>query len=186
LVERDLDIISDMAEKHLIHVNLSFTTLDAALSRQLEPRATAPKRRLQTITTLRQANVPVNVLLAPVIPVLTDREMETILKTVSEHGAQSANYILLRLPLELVDLFKEWLQQHYPEKLNHVMQQIQQMRHGNYNDTGFESRGSGQGVMAKMIKQRFHLARHKYQLEQSLPILNRDLFQPHPVQIDLF
>ena len=114
-----------MAKKQLIHVNLSFTTLDTTLSRNLEPRATSPLRRLKTITTLKQAGVPVNILLAPVIPVLTDPEMETILQAVAQAGADTANYILLRLPLELVALFTEWLQQHYPDKANHVIQQIQ-------------------------------------------------------------
>jgi DNA repair photolyase len=113
-----------MAKRNLIHVNLSFTTLDPILSRQLEPRASSPKRRLQTINTLKKANVPVNVLLSTVIPVLTIPEMETILQAISESGAQSVDYILLRLPLELVAIFTEWLQQHYPDMANHVIQQI--------------------------------------------------------------
>ena len=186
LVERDLDLISAMADKNLIHVNLSFTTLDPTLSRYLEPRASSPKRRLQTIATLKQANIPVNILLAPVIPVLTDPEMETILQAVSESGADSANYILLRLPLELVDLFAEWLHHHYPDKARHVLQQIQQTRQGKYNDSSFEHRASGKGVMAEIIHQRFNLASKKANLSQPLPALNSDLFQPHPVKIDLF
>lgn len=186
LVERDIDIIADMAKRSLIHVNLSFTTLDPILSRQLEPRASSPKRRLQTITTLRNSDIPVNILLAPVIPVLTDPEMETILKAISTSGAQSVDYILLRLPLELVDLFTEWLQKHYPDKENHVIQQIRQTRQGKHNDASFEHRGSGQGHFAEMIRQRFRLARKKYKLAQPLPTLDCELFRPHPVQIDLF
>ena len=116
--------------------------MDTTLSRALEPRATSPLRRLKTITTLKRAGVPVNILLAPVIPVLTDPEMETILQAVAKAGADTASYILLRLPLELVALFTEWLQQHYPDKANHVIQQIQQTRQGKHNDASFEHRAS--------------------------------------------
>ena len=183
LVERDLGLISAMAVKNLIHVNLSFTTLNPTLSRYLEPRASSPRRRLQTIATLKQANIPVNILLAPVIPVLTDPEMETILQAVSESGADSANYILLRLPLELDDLFAEWLHHHYPDKAGHVLQQTRQ---GKYNDSSFEHRASGKGVVAEIIHQHFNLASKKASLSQPLPTLNSELFQPPPVQIDLF
>ena len=186
LVERDLDIISDMAKKQLIHINLSFTTMDTTLSRNLEPRATSPLRRLKTITRLKQAGVPVNILLAPVIPVLTDPEMETILQAVAKAGADTVSYILLRLPLELVALFTEWLQQHYPDKANHVIQQIQQTRQCKHNDASFEHRASGQGHIADMISQRFKLASQKNHLSQSPNTLNCELFQPHPVQINLF
>lgn len=186
LIERDLDIISAMAAKNLIQVNLSFTTLKPTLSRQLEPRASSPIRRLKTITTLREAGIPVHVLLAPIIPVLTDPELESILKAVSDAGAQSADYILLRLPHELVALFTEWLQLHYPDMANHVMQQIQQTRQGKDYDAHFGQRNSGTGVMADLISQRFRLAQRKHQLSSNSHAHNTTLFQPHPVQIDLF
>lgn len=186
LIERDLDLISELAEKNLIHVNLSFTTLDATLSRKLEPRATSPQRRLQTIQKLTEHNIPVNILLAPVIPVLTDNEMETILTEVAQAGAWSANYILLRLPLELVTLFTEWLNTHYPDKAQHVLHQIQDVRQGKYNDASFQRRTSGQGPIADLIRQRFKLSIKNNQLTRPLPELTTQLFQPHPKQLDLF
>ena len=186
LVERDLDIIAAMAKKNLIHVNISITTLDPELSRKLEPRASSPKRRLQTIKTLRQAHIPTHLLLAPVIPVLTDAEMESILHAASDAGAHSADYILLRLPLEVSELFIEWLHHHYPDKAQHVINQIRDTRQGKNNDASFEHRGSGQGAIANMISQRFKLACQRHQLNNALPELNTEHFRPHPIQIDLF
>ncbi len=186
LIERDIDILTELAQKNLVQVNLSFTTLQSDLSRRLEPRASSPKRRLQTITALREANIPVNILLAPIIPVLTDPELETILQSVAQAGAQSANFILLRLPREVKQLFIDWLHQHYPDMAQHVINQIQDTRQGQYNDTRFEHRGRGEGVIADMIAQRFRLARQKYQLDQNLPALDHSLFHPHPTQISLF
>ena len=186
LIERDLDIISAMASKNLIYVNISVTTLDPILCRKLEPRASSPKRRLQTIATLRKANIPTHVLLAPIIPVLTDPEMESILQAVSEAGALTADYILLRLPLEVSDLFVEWLTYHYPDKAQHVMNQIRDTRQGKTNDSNFEHRNAGQGVIADMIRQRFKLATQKYHLNSSRDALDTELFHPHPTQRDLF
>jgi len=125
LIERDLDLLADMATKNLAHVVVSITTLDAKLARTLEPRAASPRRRLKTIQRLSEAGIPVGVLLAPVIPVLTDSEIETILEASREHGAHSANYILIRLPHEVSPLFREWLQTHRPLQAAHIMQRIQ-------------------------------------------------------------
>ncbi len=186
LIERDLDIITAMAAKNLIQVNISITTLDPVLCRKLEPRASSPKRRLQTISTLRQANIPTYLLLAPLIPVLTDPEMESILQAASQAGAQSADYILLRLPQEVADLFIEWLNHHYPDKAQHVMNQVRDTRQGKNNDSRFEHRNAGQGVMADMIGQRFKLATQKYQLNATRDQLDTELFHPHPTQRDLF
>ncbi len=136
---------------------------------------------MKTIRTLKQAGVPLNILLAPVIPVLTDREMEMILQAVAQAGADTANYILLRLPGELLAFFTEWLQQHYPDRANHVIKQIQQRRHRKHCVASFEHRASGHGHIADMISQRFKLARQKNRLTQKPNQLNCELFQPHPV-----
>ena len=186
LIERDIDIIAEMAEKGLVNVNLSFTTLDSELSRKLEPRATAPQRRLKTITTLREVNIPVAVLLAPIIPVLTDPEMESILSSVKQAGALAADYILLRLPLEVSELFIEWLNIHYPNMADHVINQIKSTRGGNINDARFASRQQGQGVTAEMIAQRFKLSLQKLGLAPNLGPLNKQMFTPNPKQLNLF
>ena len=120
LIERDIDILREMAQDDLAVVNISVTTLDAELARKMEPRAAAPHRRLKTIERLAAADIPVSISVAPIIPVLTDPELETILAAAGKAGATSANYILLRLPLEVSDLFQQWLQAHYPLKADHV------------------------------------------------------------------
>ena len=186
LIERDIDLIAEMAGKGLVNVNLSFTTLDSELSRKLEPRATAPQRRLQTISTLSDTNIPVAVLLAPVIPVLTDPEMESILNAVKQAGALAANYILLRLPLEVTELFIEWLNHYYPDMADHVINQIKSTRAGKTNDARFTSRQQGQGSTAEMIAQRFKLSHQKLGLMSNLKPLNEQLFTPHPNQLNLF
>ncbi len=158
LVERDLDILRDLAAERLVSVYLSITTLDAELARRLEPRAAAPHRRLQTIGTLAAADVPVSVLVAPVIPVLTDPELESILAAVKDAGARSAGYILLRLPLEVSKLFQQWLETHYPLKAEHVMTRVRDTRGGKDYDSRFGVRLKGTGAFADAIAQRFALA----------------------------
>jgi DNA repair photolyase len=158
LVERDLDILAEMAQEHLVQVMVSVTTLRHALARKLEPRAAAPKRRLQTIARLSAAGVPVGVLVAPLIPVLTDSELETILTQAREAGAVSAGYVLLRLPHEVKDLFREWLTEHEPTKAGHVMQRIRDSRGGKDYDAAFGTRMRGTGLFADLIAQRFRAA----------------------------
>ncbi len=155
LVERDIDILASMARERLVRVTLSLTTFDRQLARRMEPRATAPQRRLQTLHTLSQAGIPTGVLVAPVIPGLNDNEMETIVRACAEAGAQSAGYVLLRLPLEIKALFKEWLLQHYPLRNNHVMSLIRQTRQGRENDASFGTRMTGTGAYADLIARRF-------------------------------
>ncbi len=186
LIEKDIDIIAEMAKKGLVNVHLSFTTLKSELSRKLEPRATAPLRRLQTISTLTNANIPVAILLAPVIPVLTDPEMESILAAVKQAGALAANYLLLRLPLEVSDLFIEWLNHHYPDMAVHVINQIKSTRAGQMNNAHFVSRHQGQGSTAEMIAQRFKLSCQKNGLMSTLKPLNDHLFTPQSKQLNLF
>jgi DNA repair photolyase len=165
LVERDLDLIAPMAAKNMARVYLSITTLDRDLARALEPRAAAPPRRLQAIRALRDAGVPVGVLIAPVIPQLNDRDLEAILEAAVAHGADSAGFIMLRLPREVAPLFRAWLDEHYPLRAAHVMSLVQQMRGGRDNDPEFGSRMRGTGNFADLIAKRFALAKRRLGLD---------------------
>ncbi|MDT4331321.1 PA0069 family radical SAM protein [Methylomonas sp. MED-D] len=177
LIERDIDILAEMAGQGLASVCLSITTLDRRLARTLEPRAAAPERRLETLTRLSEAGVPVGVMVAPLIPVLTDYELEAIVSAAKRAGAISAEYILLRLPLEVADLFDEWLREHYPLKAEHVMNRVRDSRGGKVYDPSFHRRLRGEGVYADLIAQRFGLIRKKLGLERGLPPLRTDLFR---------
>jgi DNA repair photolyase len=161
LIERDLDVLAAMAERHLVQVAISVTTLDRPLARTLEPRAAAPERRLETIRRLRAANVPVIVLVAPMIPFLNDDETETILAAAREAGALDAAYVLLRLPHEVKDLFKGWLDAHLPLKAERIMNRLRDCRGGKENDSRFGARMRGEGEYAELISRRFRLAKRK-------------------------
>ena len=165
LILRDIDILAQMAEKKLVHVAISVTTLDNDLKRILEPRTASGTTRLKVIQTLREAGVPVSVLAAPVIPFINDHELEEIVAASAKVGAQSINYIMLRLPHEVAPLFADWLQQHYPDRADHVLQRIMDMRGGKLYDSRFGKRMTGEGVFADLINQRFHVARRKYGLD---------------------
>ena len=158
LVERDIDIIAPMAAKRMARVYLSITTLDRELARRMEPRAAAPHRRLQALRTLSDAGIPVGVMVAPIIPQLNDRDLEAILDAAAEHGARSAGWVLIRLPLEVAPLFREWLDAHYPRRAAHIMSLIRQMRGGRDYDSAFGSRMRGGGAFATLIEKRFELA----------------------------
>ncbi|MEO8754719.1 MAG: PA0069 family radical SAM protein [Casimicrobiaceae bacterium] len=158
LVERDIDLIAPMAARNMARVYLSITTLDRDLARTLEPRAAAPPRRLQAMRALADAGIPVGVLVAPVIPQLNDKDMEAILDAAAAHGATSAGWILLRLPLEVAPLFRAWLDEHFPLRAAHVMSLVQQLRGGRDNDPGFGSRMRGSGTLAELLARRFALA----------------------------
>jgi DNA repair photolyase len=158
LVERDLDLLAPMAREGLVNVVLTIVTLDHDLSRRLEPRTSAPRRRLQAITKLAQAGVPVAVNVAPVIPFLTDPEVESVLEAAAQAGATGAGYTLLRLPWEVKDIFKAWLETHYPLKAAHVMARVREMRGGRENDPRFGSRMHGSGPFAELLSQRFRKA----------------------------
>lgn len=183
LVERDIDLLAPMAKRCLASVSISLTTLDHRLARRLEPRAAAPRRRLEVIRRLAGAGIPVNVSVAPVVPVLTDSELETVIAAAAGAGAVSASYILLRLPREVKGLFQEWLTAYYPRKAKHVMSIIRQSRGGNENDPRFGARKRGTGVFADLIANRFALAVKRYDLDRSLPSLTTDLFS-RPVCAD--
>ncbi len=158
LVERDLDLLAPMARDALASVTISVTTLDHELARRLEPRASAPRRRLEAIARLSGAGVPVGVNVAPVIPVLTDSEVEAILEAAARAGATSAAYTLVRLPWEVLPLFKEWLERHAPLKAEHVMARVREMRGGRENDPDFGSRMRGSGPFAALLSRRFQVA----------------------------
>ncbi len=177
LVERDIDILREMATQQLVSVYFSVTTLDAELARKLEPRAAAPQRRLQAIRRLAEAGIPVSVLAAPVIPVLTDPELDAILAAARDAGARSAGYIMLRLPLEVSELFQQWLQAHYPLKAEHVMTRVRDTRGGKDYDSRFGLRLSGTGEFAGMIAQRFVLACKRLGLKPREDHLNRGAFR---------
>jgi len=177
LIERDLDLLAPMAERNLVQVAISVTTLDKALSRKLEPRAAAPARRLQTIRTLSEAGIPVGVLFAPVIPALNDSEMEAVLSAAAEAGAVSAGYVVLRLPHEVKDLFQGWLQQHAPLKATFVMNLIRELRGGKVYSSRYGERMTGSGQHAELIAQRFRLACKKAGLTQTSMALDTRQFR---------
>ena len=164
LVLRDLDILAPMAERGLAAVGLSVTTLEAKLSRVMEPRAPTPRKRLDAIRRLSDAGIPVRVMCAPIIPALNDWEMERILEAGADHGATGANYILLRLPHELKDLFREWLEVNAPLKTNHVLSLMKQSHKGALYISGFGTRMKGSGKYADLIAKRYYLALKKYGL----------------------
>jgi DNA repair photolyase len=161
LVERDLDLLGELARENLVHVTVSVTTLDRGLARVLEPRAAAPQRRLRTIRTLHEAGVPVGVLVAPVIPALNDAEIEAILEAAREAGAVSAGYVMLRLPHEVKDLFKDWLAEHLPLRAERIMNRVRDIRGGRENDSRFGSRMRGSGIFAELIRKRFEAAQKR-------------------------
>lgn len=158
LIERDLDLLADMASKRQATVAITITTLDPVIARTLEPRAAAPARRLRVIRTLTDAGIPVGVSIAPVIPFVTEPDLEHILAAVADAGVISANYIVLRLPWEVNPLFQQWLQTHFPDRAQRVMNRIRDMRGGKDYDATFGKRMSGEGVWADLIRQRFEVA----------------------------
>jgi len=169
LVTRDVDILADMARRNLASVGVSVTTLDNRLANKMEPRAAAPRRRLAAIKTLSEAGVPVAVMAAPMIPALTDWELERILEAASDHGAIGASYILLRLPLELKGLFNEWLLTHRPNAARRVMNKLRESRDGNLYASEFGTRMRGTGRHADMLASRFRLACKRFNLAHGTP-----------------
>ena len=177
LVERDIDLLAPMAAKDLVQVFVSVTTLNTRLAAKLEPRATAPHRRLQALQRLSEAGIPTGVMFAPVIPALNDSEMESILQRASEVGVMSAGYIMLRLPHEIKHLFREWLETHEPLKTDHVLNIMRDLRGGRENDPNFGSRMRGQGAYALLIKQRFENMCKRLGFNQRKIVLDTGLFR---------
>lgn len=180
LVLRDIDLLADLARDRLTSVMLSITSLSAEIKRTLEPRTASPQARLRVIQQLAQAGIPVGVLVAPVIPAITDHEMEQILEAAAEAGASSAGYVLLRLPYEVKDLFREWLAEHYPQRAKHVMSLINQARGGKDNDPNFGSRMRGTGPYAELLRTRYEVATRKLGLNcaRARQELDTSLFRP--------
>ena len=188
LIERDLDLLAQLARDDLVQVFISVTTLDAELARRMEPRASSPRRRLHAMARLNEAGVPCGVMVAPVIPFLTDAELESVLQAAHKHGAHTAGYTLLRLPYELKELFKDWLATHYPLKAQHVMSRLREMRGGRENDPEFGSRFRGNGLFAELLAQRFRVACERLGFNRASVALEVDRFKPPALngQMNLF
>ena len=176
LVTRDIDILSRMAERGLAKVALSVTTLDRMLARTMEPRAATPTKRLEAIRQLSDAGIPTSVMVAPILPGLTDQEIEKILDAARAAGAQDAGYVLLRLPLEVAPIFKDWLLRHYPDRYRHVMSLIRSMRDGKDYDSDWGKRMRGTGPYAWQIGRRFEIAARRLGLNARRTSLRTDLF----------
>ncbi|MGY6214738.1 PA0069 family radical SAM protein [Methylolobus aquaticus] len=189
LIERDLDLLVAMAERRLVEVQISITTLDGQLARVMEPRATAPARRLETVRTLADAGVPVRLMVAPLIPFVNDADLENLVTEGARHGAQSAGYIVLRLPLEIKDLFREWLEAHFPLRAHRVLACVTELHDGQLYNPQFGKRQTGTGIFADLLRQRFAIALRKSGMRCELPPLDSSLFRPprrHAAQLDLF
>jgi len=178
LVVRDLDILSEMGKLGLAHVALSVTSMDHILSRKMEPRASTPEKRLEAIRLLAAAGVPTGVMVAPMIPAINDMEMERILDAAAAQGAQTAGMVLLRLPGEVREIFREWLLHHYPDRLKHVMSLVRDTRGGKDYNAAWGERMVGEGAYAALMQQRLARAKERFNLTQKFPALRTDLFTP--------
>ncbi len=177
LIERDIDLLAAMARDRLVNVYFSVTTLDNKLSAKMEPRAAAPHARLRAMKALAEAGVPVGVMAAPMIPMVNDRELEHILEAAHEHGARAAGYVLLRLPHELKQVWREWLELHYPDRAAHEMSLVRQMLGGRDSDSAFGTRMRGEGPFAQLLQQRFAKAHARFGFGR-LPPLDPSRFVP--------
>lgn len=182
LIERDIDILSDMAAQNLVRVGITITTLDADLSRRMEPRVPMPLRRLATIRKLTEAGVPVRVMVSPVVPGLTDPEIEAILEAARDAGAAAATWAMLRLPHEVAPLWEAWLDEHYPNRKLRIMSKLREMHGGKPYDAQWFKRLRGEGAYAQLIAQRFTKCRKRLGLDQALPDLDCTAFAP-PLQV---
>jgi DNA repair photolyase len=189
LILRDLDLLAPMAEKNLVRVAISVTTLNRKLARSMEPRAATPEKRLDALKRLTQAGVPAMVMFAPCIPGLNDHEMEAVLERAAEAGARGAGYVALRLPLEIKDLFREWLATDHPDRASRVMSLVRQMRGGKDYDSQWGKRMKGEGPLAALMSRRFSVAKTRYGLTRRLGDMDLTQFRVPPKpgdQIDLF
>ncbi len=179
LIVRDIDLLADLAKDQLTQVAVSLTSLDPQIKRTLEPRTASPQARLRLIHQLSEAGIPVTVMVAPVVPAITDHEMEHLLEAAHEAGARSAGYVLLRLPYEVKTLFREWLAEHYPDRAAHVMSLVNEMRGGRDNDPNFGTRMSGLGPFAQLLRRRFQVACRRLGMhERREPALTTAHFRP--------
>ncbi|QDZ09438.1 PA0069 family radical SAM protein [Devosia ginsengisoli] len=176
LIIRDLDILTELARLGLVKVAISMTSMDHKLSRKMEPRASSPARRLEAIRLLSEAGVPVAVFASPMIPAINDMELERILDAAAAQGAKSASMVLLRLPGEVREVFREWLLRHFPDRVRHVLSLVRDTRGGKDYDSRFGTRMTGEGPYATLLRQRLDKARERYGLDAKLPGLRNDLF----------
>jgi DNA repair photolyase len=189
LILRDVDLIGPMGEARLARAAVSVTTLDRGLARAMEPRAATPEERIAAIKGLAEAGCPVTVMFAPVIPGLNDHELEAVLERAAGAGATAAGYVVLRLPLEIKDLFREWLEAARPERAGKVMSLVRQMRRGKDYDMRWGERMKGEGPIAELISARFAAAKRRYGLDQTIPPLDVSQFKPpakESPQLELF
>ncbi len=189
LILRDLDLLAPMAERGLVRVAVSITSLDRGLARSMEPRAATPERRILAVKGLSQAGIPVAVMTAPMIPGLNDHELEAILERAAQAGARSAGYVVLRLPREIKDLFREWLETDHPDRARKVMSLVRQMRGGKDYDAEWGQRMRGEGPLAELISRRFAMAKKRLGLDTPMPRLETGLFRVPGrlgAQLDLF
>ena len=189
LVQRDIDILAPMAAKGLAKVALSVTTLDPKLARNMEPRAAAPAKRIETIQKLSEAGIPVTVLVAPIVPAINEHEIERILDAAKAAGAREAGYVLLRLPLEVKDIVQDWLVTHHPDKMRHVVSLIRSTRGGKDYDAAWGQRQVGSGPYAWMIGRRFEMAAERLGFNSARLRLRTDLFvrpEKEKAQLSLF
>lgn len=180
LIERDIDLLAPMAAKGLLRVGVSVTTLDPKTSRAMEPRVPLPVARLRTIRRLTDAGIPVRAMVSPVVPALTDHELEAILAACADAGAVAASSIVLRLPREVSALFQDWVHTHYPDRAARIMGRVRELHGGKDYDPAFGTRMTGQGEWARLIRQRFQMATKRLGLDRSLPALRSDLFEVPP------
>jgi DNA repair photolyase len=185
---RDLDLLAPMAERGLFHAMVSITTLTPETARVMEPRAAAPGRRLDAVRQMSEAGIPVGVMAAPMIPAINDHELEAILEAAAAAGARTARYLLVRLPLEIADLFREWLAEYFPDRAERVLSLIRQTRDGALYDSRFGLRMRGTGSYADLLARRYQVAARRLGLDGDLPALDTSQFTrpPAPGQLPLF
>ena len=178
LITRDIDLLARMAAQNLVQVAISITSLDKNIARKMEPRASTPEKRFEALATLSKAGIPTTIMTAPLIPALNDMELEALLEAGKDADVGGADYILLRLPLEIKDLFRDWLQEAFPDRAQHVISLLQSMRGGKDYDSEWRKRMRGEGPYADMIAQRFQLAIKRLELNKTRRPLRSDLFTP--------
>ncbi|NNF91882.1 MAG: PA0069 family radical SAM protein [Boseongicola sp.] len=180
LIEEDIDILQELAAMGLTRVGISVTTLDRRVARAMEPRVPSPQRRLETIRRLSEAGIEVRVMVAPVVPALTDHELEAILEAAKDAGAVAASWIMLRLPREVSPLFREWLEENFPDRAQRVMGRVRELHGGQDYDAEWGKRLTGEGAFADLLSHRFAIATKRLGLTRPLPPLRTDLFRPPP------
>ena len=184
LIMRDIDLLASLAKDNLVHVTISLTTLDHSLAAKMEPRAAAPSKRLQVLERLRAAGIPVSVLIAPIIPDINDSEIEALLHAAKQHGASNANYVVLRLPHEVEEVFQDWLRTYFPLRYKKVMNKLASMFGGKVYQSQFGQRMRGSGEFASLINARFKVASRKAGITNDFVELRTDLFRPDLLQLD--